>query len=174
MYFFLRITCRCHRLQTSLLLLIFVLLWSAVSLEPVWGQPRGIREGEVIRLAPPITPGIWMARALKKNDQVIVQVSAPETRIRKKPPGEKDAKAWVVCWSELDPLVLGKQIRAYNTSGEKLGEEELLKALQKEVVVACFQRSHKDDPELPDPFYAKAFHKNVVMLVFEAKYWLRD
>jgi hypothetical protein len=71
------------------------------------------------------------------------------------------------------PLVFDEQIRAYKPSGDRINETAILRALAKPVAVACFQRTHKSDPKVPDPFYTGLFRDNVVIFVFEAKYWLR-
>ena len=73
----------------------------------------------------------------------------------------------------MDPLIFEQQIRAYKPSGDRINEAAVLEALKKPVATVCFQRAHKSDPELPDPFYTKTLRDDVVILVFEAKYWLR-
>jgi hypothetical protein len=96
-----------------------------------------------------------------------------ETRLRNKEPDGKDTKDWIDCWTEMDPLVFDEQIRAYKPSGDRINETAILRALAKPVAVVCFQRTHKTDPEVPDPLYTGLFRDDVVIFVFEAKYWLR-
>jgi hypothetical protein len=48
----------------------------------------------------------------------------------------------------------------------------VLKALKRQVSVACFVRG-PDDPEKPDPVYAGVFKDETVLLVFQAKDMLR-
>jgi hypothetical protein len=164
------ITCRPVTLWTKFIGVAIITLFVT---SPVWGQPRGVKPGEEMNLAPAITPNIYQATADKKDGKVVIQVFASEILLTKKDPDDKDAKGWIIAWTKMDPLILGEQIRAYKPSGEKIDENTLLKALAKPVAVACFQRTHEDDPEQPDPFYAGAFRDDLVMLVFEAKYWLR-
>ena len=149
-------------------------LTSLMVAAPSWGQPQGIQKGEVVDLAPIVTPTILKATAVEQNGSVVIRVSSIEIRLRQPAGNAKDAKGWLLCWTKPDPLVLGKQIRAYSPSGKKLDNKAVLKALKKPVAVACFQRKHKEDPEMPDPFYSTVFRDDVVILVFEAKLWLRQ
>ncbi|MCH8149924.1 MAG: hypothetical protein IH987_18420 [Planctomycetes bacterium] len=167
---FRQVSRRLNALRMNLTLFAIGSLLVAV---PAWGQPRALKKGEVVKLAPAITPNIYMATAVDQDGKVVIRVSALEIRIRNTARDDKDAKGWITCWTEQDPLILGRQIRAYNPSGKKIDDRAVLKALAKPVAVACFQRKHKDDPELPDPFYAGVFRDDLVILVFEAKYWLR-
>lgn len=140
---------------------------------PAWAQPRGVEEGEVIEAAPAVAPNLYRATAVMKDGEVVIHISARESRLRKKDPDHKETKDWIDCWTKMDPLIFGQQIRAYKPSGDRINEGAVLKALEKPVAVACFQRMHKSDPELPDPFYTGLFRDDVVILVFEAEYWLR-
>jgi len=138
------------------------------------GQPVGLQPGEVVKLAPALTPRICIATAETNSGETTVRVSVSEMRLKKRVPGESDPKDWMMCWRELDPLELGKQIRAYSPSGEKIDDAALLKALAKPVAVACFMRMLKNDPEQPDPFYSSVFREDLVVLVFEAKEWFPE
>ena len=153
------------------------LAWVAIGVPLValtaWGQPRGVKDGEKIEVAPAVAPDIYRATAVKEDGQVVIRVSARENRLVNSDPDDPDAKDWIDCWTEMEPLVLGDQIRAYRPSGEKIDEAALLETLARPAAVACFQRTHKSDPERPDPFYADAFRDDLVLLVFEAKHWLR-
>jgi hypothetical protein len=140
---------------------------------PAWAQPRGVKEGEVIEAAPAVAPNIYKATAVKRDGKVMIHISARETRLRNKEPDDKETKDWIDCWTEMAPLVFDEQIRAYKPSGDRINETAILRALAKPVAVACFQRTHKSDPKVPDPFYTGLFRDNVVIFVFEAKYWLR-
>ncbi len=140
---------------------------------PAWSQPRGVKDGEVIEEAPAVAPNLYRATAVKQDGEVVIRISARETRLKKREPGNKESKDWIDCWTEMDPLIFGQQIRAYKPSGESIKEAALLEALAKPVAVVCFQRAHISDPEKPDSFYMGLFRDDVVILVFEAKYWLR-
>ena len=165
------LSCRTvKRMRVNFALLGIGLLFVAF---PAWAQPRGVKEGEVILAAPAVAPHIYRATAVKQDGKVVIRISARETLLRSRNTDHKEAKDWIDCWTEMDPLLFEQQIRAYKPSGDKINEEAVLEALKKPVAVVCFQRTHKSDPELPDPFYTKAFRDDVVILVFEAKYWLR-
>lgn len=138
-----------------------------------WGQPRGIKPGEAIDVAPEVEPDLYKATAVKQDGDVMIRISARETRIANVPPDDKKAKPWIACWTEMKPLILGRQIRAYKSTGQKLTDAAVLEALAKPVPVLCFQRKHESDPEQPDAFYANVFRDSVVILVFEAEYWFR-
>lgn len=160
-------------LNTSRLTFASFVIGSFLVVVSAWGQPRAVKDGEIIKPAPEIAPQICKATAIKKDGKVVIHITGPELLIRRKDPVDKDSKDWVVAWTKRDSLVLGKQIRAYKPSGKKLDEAAVLKALAKLVAVACFQRMHKDAPEMPDPFYRGVFRDDIVILVYEAKYWLR-
>ena len=141
---------------------------------PIWAQPRGVKEGEVIEAAPAVAPNIYRATAVKQDGHVVIQVSARESLLRNRAPDQKETKDWIDCWTKIDPLIFEQQIRAYKPSGDRINEAAVLEALAKPVAVVCFQRTHTSDPELPDAFYTGLFRDDVVILVFEAKFWLRE
>lgn len=157
-------------LRIELALLGIVLLLAACQ---AWAQPRGVKEGEVIEAAPAVAPNIYRATAVKQDGKVMIRISARETRLQRRDANHKEAKDWIDCWTEMDPLIFEQQIRAYKPSGDRISEAAVLEALKKTVAAVCFQRVHKSDPELPDPFYTRTLRDDVVILVFEAKYWLR-
>lgn len=165
-----RFACRFDSNRASLFVVAIGLLGLGVS---AWGQPRGIKDGEAIEKAPEVALQICRATAVRRDGKVEIRVSQRETRIANRAPDDKQAKPWVDCWTEMEPLLLGEQIRAYTPTGKKLDEAAVLTALANPSAVACLQRTHQTDPELPDPFYAGVFRDNLVILVFEAKYWLR-
>ena len=162
-----------RRLSRSRLIRTLFTLGLLFVVVPAWGQPRGVKDGEIIEPAPEIAPRICKATAIKKDGKVTIHITGPELLIRRKDPVEEHGKDWIIAWTKQDSLVLGKQIRAYNKAGKKLDEAAVLKWLAEPVAVACFQRSHEDDPEMPDPFYTGVFRDDIVILVYEAKYWLR-
>lgn len=156
---------------------LFSAVFSAIFLLPaksVFGQPLGLQPGEAVEDAPVVVPQICKAIAVKKDGKVSVQVMVSEVRLKQRDPKGQPHKNWIRCWRAIDPLTLGGQVRAYRPSGEKLDDTSLLKALANSSVVVCFQRTHKGDPEKPDPSYCKLFAEDSVLLVFEAKYWLRE
>ena len=56
-----------------------------------------MKKGEVVKLAPAITPNIYMATAVDQDGKVVIRVSASEIRIRNTAPDDKDAKGWITC-----------------------------------------------------------------------------
>ena len=127
-----------------------------------------MQPGEVADV-PTITPRIYLATAEKKSDKTMVRVSIPTTRLKRKNQRQNDDRDYVRVWKEAEPVELGKQIRAYLPSGEKMDDAALLKALAKPTAVACFLRMYKKAPEQPDPFYTSVLHKDMVILVWDSQ-----
>ena len=129
---------------------------------------EGLQPGEVADV-PTITPRIYIATAEKKSDKTMVRVSIPAIRLKRKNRRDSDDRDYVRVWKEAEPVELGKQIRAYLPSGEKMDDAAVLKALAKPTAVACFFRAYKKDPEQPDPFYTSVLRRDIVILVWDSQ-----
>jgi hypothetical protein len=148
-------------MRSTVLCAILGLLFSAV---PAWGQmpPPRLKKGE--ELVPSVRPSIFRATAAEANGEVVVRVTRPSWRIT----GEGAQTKSVYVWEEWSiPLTLGKNVNAYSQAGKRLSKEAVLKALAKQISVACFERMSPDDPERPDPVYAAVFRDDAVLLVLE-------
>ena len=133
------------------------------------GQPvERLQAGEIANV-PTITPRIFIATAEKDSGKTMVRVSVPVIRLVKKSSRETYHRDYVRVWKEKDAIELGKEVRAYLPSGEKIDDAAVLKALEKPEAVACFLRLHKKDPEQPDPFYSSVFRKNLIILVWDSE-----
>lgn len=168
---FVRVTSRPMALRFSWVTIVIV----AICAIPITAaaQPRGISDGKLVKLAPAVSPIICLASAIEGDDGVVIRISASEIRLVSTPPDDRDAKGWVSCWTEMPALTLGRQVKAFNSAGESIGKDDLLRTLAEPVPVVCFQRAHKDDPAIPDTLFSEVFRDDVVMFVFEAKHWLR-
>ena len=139
---------------------------------PASAQPRAAQSEDLRNLAPSVTPTICLAKASEKDGKVAIRILASEILLHNSHPTE-GKKGWIRSWTEQDELILGDEVRAYSPSGKKLDDQTVLKALSKEVPVASFARTHKNDPELPDKLYTSIYREDLVILVYEAKLWLR-
>lgn len=155
------------KLPTLCALLSLFLVGSATA-QP---GPIPLKEGDVV--APFLTPEICRAKAFKKDGKTNVQIIVRALRVTERPPGDEEARAWLYIWDELESLILGEQINAFTSDHKKMSEEELLKALAKETSAVCIRRKHKEDPKIPEDYFKSMFRKDIVVLVFDAKYWLR-
>lgn len=154
-------------------LLLLFLTVPSMSVTPAIAQPRSVEDVEQLELAPFVAPQVCKAMLVKQENRVFIQVWAAELLIAKPDSSSPDARRWVYAWTELDKLELEKDIQAFKSSGQKMTEAELVEALKKPTAAACFLRTHKEDPQTPDPLYAKVFRDDVVLLVLDAKYWLQ-
>lgn len=130
------------------------------------GQPLGLRPGEVVERAPDVAPKICRATAAEHDGELVVRISAPAVRLQERDANNPRGRGWMQCWAESFPLVLGRQVQAYSTSGRLLDKQAVAKALAQPTGVVCFERLHPDDAENPDPAYASLFRDDVVLLVF--------
>lgn len=130
-----------------------------------------LKEGDVV--APFLTPEICRAKAVKKDGKTSVQINVRDLRVIKRAPQDEESRSWVYIWTKLDSLVLGEQINAFTSDHKEMSETAVLKALAKETTAVCIRRKHKEDPKTPEAYFKGVFRKNVVVLVFDAKYWLR-
>ena len=70
-------------------------------------------------------------------------------------------------WIAPKTLVLGQQVRAYRTTGKAAQPNDVLKALGKPTVVACFIGTMGLKPSDPDPVYLGLLREGSVVLAFE-------
>jgi len=156
-------------INTAFTVLSIFMIGSLCHANKAMGQMiEGLQVGEVANV-PTITPRIFIATAEKDSGKTMVRVSVPVTRSVLKSSRETYHRDYVRVWKETDPIELGKDVRAYLPSGEKIDDAAVLKSLEKPEAVACFLRLHKNDPEQPDPFYSSVFRKNVIILVWDSE-----
>jgi hypothetical protein len=138
----------------------------------LFAQVGGAQEKD----APPgQAPQLWLASASEQNGQVVIQIAKPEERAGAGGPGgfEPGVKTlpatWVMKWSDLRKVTLGKTVQAFRVNGERAEPKSVLKALGKAKGVAVFVRTKDDDPTRPDPFYLALLREDTLVLVVNQK-----
>jgi hypothetical protein len=76
-------------------------------------------------------------------------------------------EVWKTRWIAPKTLLLGEQVRAYRPTGKAVQPNDVLKALAKPTVVACFIGTMGLKPSEPDPLYLGLLREGSVALAFE-------
>jgi hypothetical protein len=111
-----------------------------------------------------VPPEYCLAWASRKDNGVGIRIYRLEVMEVEYVDGKE---VWRRRWIAPKTLVLGEQVRAYRPTGKAFEPNDVLKALAKPTVVACFIGTIGPKPAEPDPIYLGLLREGSVVLAFE-------